>query len=406
MRKLLWIGSFLDEKTYQIVVSQGYRNAASYVSQKNLLEGIENEGGIKFDAIGAVAMAGYPRQGKPIMHSYRFSHACGTEDVLTGYFNPLYLNKFFMNRAMLKAAKYWIEERYTVGDEIEIFVYEMRSACIDTAIYIKKMIKDVKIHLIIPDLPCFMDLHMSRVKRMLKKIDWNHMLGNFEYVDDFLPYTETMVDYLGIRSKKWMVMEGSINKRDIKRITSEIRRVGQRSTDKKIIMYCGWIDQSFGIDQLVGAMEYLDDSYELWITGGGPYEATLRNKISGNNKVKYYGFLPTREELFKLQSQASVMMNMRDPKIEAAHFCFPSKLFEYMLLGKPVLSVKLKGIPEEYRRFLFEFNELTEKHIAEAIKKVMMDPKREEKAVEARNFVIEEKNNFSMAKKIIKFIGE
>ena len=152
-------------------------------------------------------------------------------------------------------------------------------------------------------------------------------------------------------------------------------------------------------------MEYLDDGYILWITGGGPYEAALKEKVKENRKVTYYGFLPTREELFRLQAQASVMMNIRNPEVEAAHYCFPSKLFEYMLLGRPVLSVKLKGIPHEYKKYLFEFDKLEGKQIAEAVERVLSDETREKKAIAGRIFVEEKKNNFAMAKKIMEFLN-
>lgn len=404
MKQLLWLGSFMDEATNQIMISQGYKNAASYVSQKNLLEGIETETGEVFDSVNAVAMTGYPRQGKKIMESREFSHAAGTKDVVVGYINLLYINKFFVKKSMVKAVKQWIKTRYK-GDKLDVFVYEMRSACLDAAAQIKKEIPQARIHLIIPDLPCFMDLNMSRVKKVLKQIDWKQMIQRLDCVDDFLPYAETMVDYLGIKDRKWMVMEGSLNKADIEKIKTEIDKVKIKTTDKKVILYSGWIDQSFGIDQLIDAMEYLDDGYILWITGGGPYEAALKEKVKRNRKVTYYGFLPIREELFKLQAQASVMMNIRNPEVEAAHYCFPSKLFEYMLVGRPVLSVKLRGIPHEYRKYLFEFDKLEGKQIAEAVERVLSDENREKKAMAGRIFVEEKKNNLAMAKKIMEFIN-
>ena len=403
MRQLLWIGSFMNEEVNQLMISQGYKNAASYVSQKNLLEGIEAETGLIFDSVNAVAMAGYPRQGNKVIESYEYAHVKGAKDILVGYFNPLYLNKFFMKKAMVKGVKDWLKSRYKKDNELDVFIYEMRSACLEAAVYLKKIVPKAKIHLIIPDLPCFMDLNMSKLKKVLKKIDWNQMIKTFDYVDDFLPYAETMVDFLNIRNKKWMTMEGSLNKNDIEKIITEIDNATAIQNNKKIVMYSGWIDQSFGIDELIAAMDYLDDSYELWITGGGPYERALKEKVVGNNKVKYYGFLSTREELFKLQAQAAVMMNIRNPQIEAAHYCFPSKLFEYMLLGVPVLSIKLRGIPEEYRRFLFEFEKLDARTIANAIKSISDDQNRIEKALAGRKFVEEEKNNFAVAKKIIKF---
>lgn len=405
MKQLLWLGSFMNEETNQAMTSQGYKNAASYISQKNLLEGIEAETEMVFDTINAVSMAGYPKQGGIVMRTYEYSHTTGARDILMGYLNPLYLNKFFMKQAMLSGIKEWIRMRYK-GGGLDVFVYEMRSACLDAANYLKKEVPHARIHLIIPDLPCFMDLNMSTLKKALKEIDWNQMVSRFDCINDFFPYTETMVDYLGIRDRKWMVVEGSLNQKEIERITSDVDGFKGKSTNKNIIMYSGWIDKSFGIDALVEAMEYLDDTYELWITGGGPYETGLKERVLANPKVKYYGFLPMREDLLKLQAQASVMINIRDPQIEAAHYCFPSKLFEYMLFGVPVLSVRLRGIPDEYRKYLFEFDSLEPKVVADAIQGVMADGQREERAMAGRQFVKEQKNNFAMAKKIIEFVEE
>lgn len=407
MHRMLWLGSFLDEKTNQIMIAQGYKNAASYVSQKNLLAGIEAESGLTFDSVNAISMAGYPRQGKLYMKPYKFSHAKGAIDICVGFFNPLYANKFFMKQAMRQGVKAWMAKRYKTGDEVDVFIYEMRSACLDTATYIKKQIPDSQIHLIIPDLPCFMDLNMSKTKAFLKDLDWKQMINDFQYVDDFLLYAETMVDYLNIRDRKWMVMEGSISAEDIEKITCEIEKAEKqvKKTDKRIVMYSGWIDQQFGIDELVEAMNLLDDNYELWVTGGGTYSDRLKEKVKENKKVRYYGFLPTREELFKLQAQADVLMNMRDPSVESAHYCFPSKIFEYMLLGKPVISVKLRGIPDEYFQYMYGLDDIRSVEIAGKIKEVMADPDREKRALEGRCFVKEQKNNYMQTKKILEFIA-
>ena len=405
MRQFLWLGSFMDDMTNQVMTIKGYKNAASYLSQKNLLEGLETVTGIVFDSISAVAMAGYPRQGNIYIESVMFTHKAQAEDVLVGYFNPLYFNKLFMRSAMIKEVKRWIQNRYKGGD-LDVYIYEMRSACLAAGAQIKKQIPLAKIHLIVPDLPCFMDLNMSRVKKFLKKIDWGIITSYFEYIDDFFLYTETMAGFLGMQDKKWMVVEGSINIKDIQTITTQCRENNKPQNEKKVIMYSGWIDKSFGIDKLIDSLSYLDNTYELWITGVGPYENELKRIASNDKRIKYYGFISKREELLQLQTNASIMLNIRDPQIEAAHYCFPSKLFEYMLLGIPVLTVNLRGIPTEYKQFLYEIDVFNSKQIAHSIQKVMNDPRRFEKAIAGKRFIIDEKNNLTVAKKIIRFLEE
>ena len=215
-----------------------------------------------------------------------------------------------------------------------------------------------------------------------------------------------MAGFLGMQDKKWMVVEGSINIKDIQTITTQCRENNKPQNEKKVIMYSGWIDKSFGIDKLIDSLSYLDNTYELWITGVGPYENELKRIASNDKRIKYYGFISKREELLQLQTNASIMLNIRDPQIEAAHYCFPSKLFEYMLLGIPVLTVNLRGIPTEYKQFLYEIDVFNSKQIAHSIQKVMNDPRRFEKAIAGKRFIIDEKNNLTVAKKIIRFLEE
>ena len=125
-----------------------------------------------------------------------------------------------------------------------------------------------------------------------------------------------------------------------------------------------------------------------------------------NNKIRFYGFLSSRDELRELQEKATMLINMRDPKEEASKFCFPSKLFEYMLTGKPVLSLKLMGIPQEYFQYLVNVDSTGAKDIAKAIERVANenDKCRVKFGMKAREFIVEKKNNISQAERIYDFI--
>ena len=171
-------------------------------------------------------------------------------------------------------------------------------------------------------------------------------------------------------------------------------------------MYSGGIKKNFKIENLLKAFELLDDRFELWITGSGDFEKNVIEYADKNNKIKFYGFLSSRDELRELQEKATMLINMRDPKEEASKFCFPSKLFEYMLTGKPVLSLKLMGIPQEYFQYLINVDSTGAKDIAKAIERVANenDKCRVEFGMKAREFIVEKKNNNSQAEKIYQFI--
>ncbi len=407
MKQFLWVGSFLTEDIFRQMVARGYKNAASYVSQKNILEGLEHVSGISFDSVNSISMLGYPGNSCCIIPSCMYSHGQGSCDFLIGYINFLYINKYFMNQRMVSGIKSWLATRHQKNNELHVILYEMRSACLLAAKYIKKYVPQAKIHLIIPDLPHFMDLNMNPVKRVLKNVDIHCMLSHLKWVDDFILYTASMAEYLKLDERSWMLMEGSVNKADINLINQQVILNGQTKYRKKhIILYSGAVDKRFGLDSLVRAMDHLDNSYCLWITGDGPYASELRKCVVNNSRIIYYGFLPKREDLFKLQAQAEIFINLRKSTIQASQYCFPSKLFEYMLWGKPVISTKLKGIPAEYWEYISSIDDLTPACIARVIANVCQTEEAGKKALAGRNFIIQNKNNYAQAQRIYDFITD
>ena len=103
-----------------------------------------------------------------------------------------------------------------------------------------------------------------------------------------------------------------------------------------------------------------------------------------------------------------MLINTRKPNEEASAYCFPSKLFEYMISGSPVLSFDIKGIPEEYFNYLVKMEEVSPKCIAESIKKVAKLPSDERNTLgeNSKKFVIKNKNKNAQAKKILEFVNE
>ena len=47
-------------------------------------------------------------------------------------------------------------------------------------------------------------------------------------------------------------------------------------------------------------------------------------------------------------ASADFLLNPRDTEWLGSKYSFPSKLFEYMLLDRPIISTRMRGIPNEY----------------------------------------------------------
>lgn len=401
MNKLLWIGSYMNDEMAAKIQGLGYGNLAAFLSQKRILEGLEKVLGKTFDTIGVLSAEGYPKGKELYCRKRTFSHADGASDTLAGFLNIKYLNKVFMGTSLAKEVRRQLKSKQT--ETFDVFIYEMRSACLKAAKAVKEMYPSARIHLIVPDLPQYMDLNANRLKRALKALDWKSIRRNMQYVDDYILYAAPMAEYLGLKDGSWMVMEGSISQ-DI--ADRECPYPESRQDDRHIVMYSGSIKRGFGIQHLLDAMRLLDDSYELWFTGGGDYADVVKSYAEHDGRIKYYGILPTTKDLIKLQMQADMLVNMRNPDEPASRYCFPSKLFEYMVSGNPVISCSLGGIPDEYFNYLFEIPEMTAISIAQTIRKVAGMPvsERRKTGEESKNFILTRKNKNVQAQRIIDFV--
>lgn len=358
MPQILWIGCLESDEEFRIKAKKGYDLASAQVSQKNLLYGIEEVSGVECDSINGSVLPPYPVYKDRIIEPVEWEHKPGTKDISVGYKNDKYINRLNCKKSMLKAADEWCSTRYK-GGEVIVFTYSMRSAPMATACRIKEKIPQARIYLIVTDLPQFMDLGQSRIKATLKKIDWKSIKKMQNEFDGFILYAEKMAEYLAIPKGKWTLMEGSYDASEQVIATEE---------KKKAIMYSGKLDEQYGIKLLLDAfMSIPDKDVELWLTGGGNAERYIKECAQQDSRIKFFGFLPSRQDVLKKQAEASLLVNMRLPSELASSYCFPSKLFEYMATGTPVLSFDIAGIPREYLQYLL----IVEKESTEALREKM-----------------------------------
>lgn len=403
MKKILWLGSYITENCIDELNSMGFNKASTYISQKNILEGLEQNTGFAFDSIGAVVLPDYPKCRTFIFRRKEMFHSATSKNILVRYLNLKYINKLSTNLSLVHEAKKWA--KMNQGNQVDIFIYEMRSGCMKAACSVKKIIPNARIHLIVPDLPMFMDLSMNRFKTFLKTMDQNSMLRLFPSIDTYILYASGMAEYLGIQHKKWMLMEGSVHADEIPPYADNDTTT--EANNRFTVMYSGHIDRKFGIFELVDAYKHLDNTYALWITGSGPDAAAVAAAVKDDARITYYGYLPSRRDLLELQKKADAFINIRHPEEAASGYCFPSKMFEFLLSGKPVLSCRLKGIPDEYFHYLVEIKSLDSFDIAEAIQRTAILEPQARKALgrSGRSFIAEKKNNIYQTNRILRFIN-
>ncbi|UYZ21799.1 glycosyltransferase [Mesobacillus jeotgali] len=405
MKRLLWIGSLESEEEFKWKANKGFNLASAQVSQENILLGLEDITGLTFDSINGSVLPPFPLYEDRIVEEVRWAHKENASNVSVGYRNEKFINRLTCKHSMIQAARKWVKEKYN-NEELIVFAYSMRTPVMATACEIKKMIPSAKIFLIITDLPQFMDLKQSKTKAFLKRLDWLQIRQMQKQFDGFILYSSKMAQFLQLPDDKWILMEGLY---DPSEYPCLLQRTNSHSKAPKAIMYSGKLDLQYGLDLLINAFMKIDNAeYELWFTGGGNAEDFIKESSLKDPRIKFYGFLPSRQDVINKQMEASLLVNMRLPSEAASAFCFPSKLFEYMATSIPVLSFKLEGIPQEYYNHLVIIEDETIESLIDSINKVLsMDNEfRLELGLSARDFILTNKNKDIQCGRIWDFCKE
>lgn len=396
--KYLWIGVGISDEGRAHIIKNGAKLLSATVSNDALVAGLDANG-VFCDTINSSQLSAYPRYREKIITPFSWTYKNGAKGKSVSYLNYKYINLISKKNALIKEAELWADRNK--NEDVTVFVYQMHTPFMAAAATVKKSIPSAKFVLIVPDLPQFMDMHMSRVKKMLKDIDWKSICKYMKCVDKYILYSKHMAEFLKLKDGSWMVMEGSYDPTLIID-DSEIKK-----DDEKIsVMYSGVLDLRYGIKELLDTMPLLGDNYELWLTGNGNAVPLIKECAEKDPRIKYYGFLPSRLDLLRKQHEATMLISTRNPSEEASAYCFPSKIFEYMVSGNPVLSTEIKGIPDEYFGHMIALPDIKPETLAKKIIETAEMPKAEREAFgkAASEFIIENKNNVAQIKRVLEFL--
>ncbi len=201
--------------------------------------------------------------------------------------------------------------------------------------------------------------------------------------------------------KPYILMEGGSNKEEV----SEGKYKNSKICEK-VAMFCGSIHPIHGIDLLLQTWDRLPNEYKLIICGRGPDEEKVREFCLTHNNVEYRGIVPY-EELFDLQRSVDLLLVPHPIDVRHIRYQFPSKIFEYMNSGTPILTTPLPTLPEDYLQYMYVSTDASPQGYGDEIIKIMGFSKEQrcEKGRAAKKFVRENKNWELQGRRILDFLG-
>lgn len=178
-------------------------------------------------------------------------------------------------------------------------------------------------------------------------------------------------------------------------------------TEKRIV-YGGALTEYSGILTLIEAMKYVEDKdAKLHIYGSGYVQNQVEQMAQQIPNVEYHGRI-SNQEMLRIQKEAYLLVNPRPVEDSIAKVTFPSKLFEYMISGTPVLTTKLNGINEAFQEHLYLAEDSSAQELARMMNTVLQLPSCEvkAKATGAYSFVVSEKNWKKQCERIYAFLKD
>lgn len=398
MKNILFIGclySDADKEKFRSQSKRGYQFAAQNF-QEALLKGfLEND--VRPFVVTVPALSTYPG-------GYRRPMVKGSEYILLGqdlgksigFVNIPFLNTRFCGLDSL--AHRWSSAQ---KGEKYVVVYGAHSHLMEAAVKLKGKEDDVKLCLIVPDLPKYMACNSLYKKLGLKARDLRRIDKMLPKFDAVAVLAAPMIKELGFTNRPHITVEGIYSENNL----PDCHRTNK---NQKVILYTGGLFMRYGIGDLIDAFMLIDNpDYHLWLCGRGDAVPYIKECAAKNNRIEYKGVV-SKEEAAKYQSEATLLVNPRHSKEEFTKYSFPSKTMEYLASGTPTVMCHLECIPPEYDEHLYYFEDESVEGMARKIQEIcsMDEDALATKGMNASNFIIREKQAKIQTKKILELLEQ
>lgn len=331
---------------------------------------------------------------KPFINSFDFATEYCKNNKNIGFCNIKLIRRYIQQEKVYRVLKYWCKKNK--GKKV-LFVYTISEMFVTPIRKIKMKYPDIVVCAIIADLPDMTCLKekKSLVHRFQEKKYAKQSYKGIGCIDSFVLLTKYMADYMKL-DKPYCVVEG------ISTYLNESKNI-ENNNEEKIIMYTGTLHKRFGILNLLEAFQNISkQEYRLIICGTGDSEERIKTAAKEDKRIFFKGQL-SRNEVLKLQQEATVLVNPRQNDEEFTKYSFPSKNLEYLSSGIPLVAYKLDGIPDDYDDYIYYVNGNSIDDLKNKLIEVCeMDiDVRKQKAKEAQQYVWDEKNEIKQTKIIV-----
>ncbi len=144
------------------------------------------------------------------------------------------------------------------------------------------------------------------------------------------------------------VLVRNLPKKEELKPNSYLRNLYAIPLEKKIFVYVGGLQQERGLEKMIDAISLMKEKAVFVIIGEGSSKEHLQLKCRELNLEGNIFFHPSIEsgKVIEVLNSADVGVSLIEQNSKSYALALPSKVFEYMLAGLPVISSPLKQVKD------------------------------------------------------------
>lgn len=201
--------------------------------------------------------------------------------------------------------------------------------------------------------------------------------------------------------KDYILIDGGINDE----IISRLFPLKESTTKTVTYVLAGMLWDQNGTKLILDALK-ANPSLDVKVifAGKGNDVPLIQNAAKSDQRIQYVGMLNV-DELLKVYESADVLLNLRIEEEIDMHF--PSKLLEYLTVGKLVLSTPIAHAERDYGVYMKVLHDITPCGLANMMNEISSLPKHEllEIGIKARNFMLTNRTWEVRTKEIIDYMN-
>lgn len=393
MKKIVYLGYVVTPE------EANHASGASVAGNKmqwNVIKNLALRKDVEITCITVTPLASYPSE-KNIYQKYEKKELVpGVTSHRISYCNLPVVKQFWQIMSMYRTAKRIIRDT----EAETIFCFNLFPQIGIPMRWLKKKNPKLDTVCLLADLPIDDKTDRKGVSTWLRSFFEKSTWKSMKICDRYIVLNKHVIDKY-LPSKEYIVIDGGVDEVDIEKYNMPVQKGNEHN-----ILYCGALTEYNGILNLIEAMEILSKKdIILDIYGSGYLENIVKNAALKNPQIRFHGRV-SNQEVMQKQKEAWLLINPRVVNDPIAQVTFPSKTFEYLLSGTPVLSTRLNGYTREYDEAMIYLENDSPENIALAIEKISSYSanKLEKIADQGKKLVVECRNWEVQSSKILDFL--